>query len=255
MANINLSNKTVKELRELAKLNGVKYYSRMDKATLVETLTKALETKESIQTSEPEQTTMFNSESEQIKEFVPKYKNGVRIKYVDAEPTYAQIRYLKSLEANYDFKVDESYLTDRLTTSRYISHITRQINAGQIVKRPASEAKTLIRNIPPKINYTLVSDNQLEYIKKLEQETGVKVDEHIVYSSQANRIINELLEVKRKMKFEKLNQPKTENNCEVAVDRAEFDERFIELGKKVKQTKNENFSFKDALKAFFRRFI
>jgi hypothetical protein len=225
---------TVKELRERAKAQNVAKYYAMNKSQLITALAG-------------DQMVMEVVAEIETNNFAPKYDSSAvmnRMKNPSTPPTANQMNYIATLERNYDFKINNIECRTKESTSKYISSITTQIESDELKKRPSEVVSKSLESVKP---VRLASKAQLDYITRLEKETGT-INKRVVSSMDiANEIINELLKVKRAMP----KQPTVQREVAVTAPEQSIEEKFIELGQKVKTDSN----WKNAVVSFFKRFV
>jgi transcription termination factor Rho len=221
----NLESLKVVELKRMAQEMHIKGYSKMNKQEVIEAI----------------QGTQIMMKEVETMSFEPNFKSDDAMHIVNGNvpPTPKQVNYIHTLERNYYFKIDQSRCLTKASISGYIGQITAMIESGSIVKRPKDEVAASLEhnNIKP---IRPASKAQLEYITKLEHETNTTICDIINSSDKANKVINDLLKIKRE---QKVASKATES----------IEEKIMNVAKKVNDTKHERFSFKDAIAKFFSR--
>lgn len=243
-----MTNKTVKELREVAKGLGVKNYSKMNKAELeiavkantsvhltaedlayVENYKEPQTQKESAQTMT---TTNTNTNSFIVTDFdIQRYAKFIpSVKMISNPITANQLNLVKSLENNFKVAINTKDCKGFYDLSVKLANVYQAILSGRVQRRPIAEVEARVKAYAP------ASDNkatkaQLDAITKLEKETGIKVTTVISSKQVANTVIKTLIAKRQTLK-------------EVAVDKAP---------KTTIQSKLEDKTFRTKFVAFLKR--
>jgi hypothetical protein len=235
-----LTNQTVATLKRMASEEGIKSYSKMNKAQLVAVLDEhfrqvAFAEQQNAYASTDIKASSPNQSTEPMTESIP---SNATIKMFDIEQyakfnlygslrntpmTTNQINLAKSLENNFKVSIKIDHKMTRGELSDKLSNVYKAIINGKVGYRTYAEIEARVKGYKP------VSDDtptklQLETITKLEQQTGVTVKEVIKSKAQASKIISMLL-------TEKKGQQQ-----EVAVDRFDnptFRTKFVAMMKRV----------------------
>jgi hypothetical protein len=227
-----IMNKTVAELRIMAKELGVKGYSKLSKAELMKTIAcKSSEgylsdyeimdlenempedvsellseelviTQEDVEVKKDAQPERILNNSE-VKDFVNKYKGFTLYESLRGNAPYArQINLAKAIENNFEIKIPVSTYKTAGELSDDLSKALKAIDNGSLKARPKTEVAELVKAYKPTVLEAPkpvkngASEAQIKFINKLEKETGV-INTRVVDSVKtANEIIQHYLALK-----------------------------------------------------------
>lgn len=210
-----LKSLTVVALKEMAKSEGIKGYSKMNKEQLVEMLNDyyrqvayeeqqmayydsientdmqevAIEVADDDEDTEPTNSTIKMFDIKRYAEFVP-YEN-MKFKAVTAN----QINLANSLENNFKVSIDTN-VANAYEMSMKLSKVYKAILSGKVQYRSEFEISERVKTYKAAKVTNKATQAQLSYISKLEKETG-KLNTRVISSVEiANEVIRELLELK-----------------------------------------------------------
>jgi hypothetical protein len=212
-------NKTVKELRVMAKEAGIKNYSKMTKEQLSIALEhvayesiRAEEESDLIITEEVNVPMNTNQNADYIiSDFdIQRYAKFIPSTVLKGrDKTANQLNLVKSLENNFKVSISTDTCKDFYDLSVKLSNVYQAILSGKVARRPHAEVEARVKAYNPVMDNS-ATPKQLETITKLEKELGVTITTVISSKQVADTVIKSLLAQKAKSQTLK----------EVAVDNA-----------------------------------